>query len=180
MQRLICTKSKLEHSLSRELTELTIDEVKERLGKLTGLTLKDVGIIFLMMQRGLTLEQISEETGVEFKVLKQFLPEILTEKVETQTDSLADQGKRTLKPALDLERDPCQLPCLAFLMTARPRAGHLLRRLRKPNSLTLHNPPRRSSNLSTSLPLPSSAAANSTQTSCPELISLEKRPLMEF
>jgi hypothetical protein len=90
---LICTKSKQGLSLSQisELTGLTIDEVKERLGNATGLTPKDVGILFDMTQRGLSLEQLNQETGVELEVLKQFLPEVLEKPVETQ--ALAGQGE---------------------------------------------------------------------------------------
>jgi hypothetical protein len=98
----ICAKNKLEHSLSQlsGVTGLTIEEVKETLGRATGLTPKDVGIIILMKQRGLTLEQISKETGVELEVLKQFMPEVIKETVETH--ALADQGKGFY--AMSLER----------------------------------------------------------------------------
>jgi hypothetical protein len=50
---------------------------KESLGNATGLTPKKVSIIFHMKQRGLPLEQISQETGIGLEVLKQFLPEVL-------------------------------------------------------------------------------------------------------
>jgi hypothetical protein len=87
----IRTKSKQGHSLSQisELTGLTIDQVKETLGQATGLTPKDVGIIFHMKQQGLGLELISQELRVDLEILKQFLP--ITETVETH--ALADQGK---------------------------------------------------------------------------------------
>jgi hypothetical protein len=82
---LIRAKSKLGHSLSQisTLTGLTIEEIKETFVQITGLTTKDVSIIFLMTQRGLSLEQISQETGVELEVLKYFLPDVLEETVET-------------------------------------------------------------------------------------------------
>jgi hypothetical protein len=65
--------------------------VKESLGQATGLSPEELDIIFNMKQRGLTLEQISQEFGVELEVLKQFLP--IRETVETQIDALADQDK---------------------------------------------------------------------------------------
>jgi hypothetical protein len=99
--KMICTKSKLGHSLSKisELTWLTIDQVKQRLGQATGLTPKNVGIIFDMKQRGLSLEQISQETCVELEVLKQILP--YRETVESQIDALAAQGKEPYEIGLD-------------------------------------------------------------------------------
>jgi hypothetical protein len=88
--------SKLGHSLSQisELTGLTIDEVKDSLGQATGLTSAHVGIIFEMNQRGLGLEQICQETCVELKVLKQFLPELIEESAET--NALADRPPPTM------------------------------------------------------------------------------------
>jgi hypothetical protein len=95
--KLIYSKCKLGHSLSQvsELTELTIDQLKELLGQATGIAPADLSIIFHMTQRGLTLEQISQELDVALEVLKLFLPEVLQETVETQID--ANQGKGPYK-----------------------------------------------------------------------------------
>jgi lambda repressor-like predicted transcriptional regulator len=107
---LICTKSKAGQSLRQiaELTELSIDQVKEKLGQATGLSSEELDIIFNMKQRGLTLEQINQEFGVGLEVLKQFLP--IRETVGTQIDALADQdqgpceislGERAYTPGSD-------------------------------------------------------------------------------
>jgi hypothetical protein len=58
--KMICTKSKLGHSLSQisELTGLTMDQVKQRLGQATGLSPEVLSNIFDMKQRGLSLELI--------------------------------------------------------------------------------------------------------------------------
>jgi lambda repressor-like predicted transcriptional regulator len=82
-ERLTFNTSKLGHSLGQisKLTGLTIQEVKETLGQATGLTPKDV--IFHMRQKGLSLEQITQETGVELEVLKQYLPGVIGGTVET-------------------------------------------------------------------------------------------------
>jgi hypothetical protein len=89
--KMICTKSKLGHSLSEisELTGLTIDQVKQRLGQATGLSPEVLSNIFDMKQRGLSLELISQESDVELEVLKQFLPQVIKKTVETH--ALADQ-----------------------------------------------------------------------------------------
>jgi lambda repressor-like predicted transcriptional regulator len=73
--RLICSSSKSGESLNQisELSGLSIDEIKETLGQITGLTPEFVGIIFDMKQRGLSLEQISQENDVELETLRQFL-----------------------------------------------------------------------------------------------------------
>jgi hypothetical protein len=91
--KMICTKSKQGHSLSRisELTGLTIEEVKERLGQATGLSPSALSSILHMKQRGLSLELISQESDVELEVLKQFLPQVIKKTAETH--ALADQGK---------------------------------------------------------------------------------------
>jgi hypothetical protein len=68
------------------LTELTEDQVKEKLVQATGLTRREVSIIFRMKQRGFGLEQISQELEVELDVLKQ-LPEVTVE-----DHSLADRS----------------------------------------------------------------------------------------
>jgi hypothetical protein len=88
----IYSKCKLGHSLSQvgELTGLGMDLLKEILGQATGIAPADLSSIFLMTQRGLTLEQISQELDVAVEVLKLFLPEVLPETVPTQID--ADQG----------------------------------------------------------------------------------------
>jgi hypothetical protein len=93
--KMICTKSKLGHSLSQisELTGLTIDQVKERLGQATSLSPEALSNILLMKQRGLSFELISQEFDVELEVLKQFLPQVIKKTVETQIDALADLGK---------------------------------------------------------------------------------------
>jgi hypothetical protein len=51
--KMICTKSKLGHSLSQvsELTGLTMDQVKQRLGQATGLSPEALSNIFDMRQR---------------------------------------------------------------------------------------------------------------------------------
>jgi hypothetical protein len=91
--KMICTKNKLGHSLSQisELTGLTIELVKQKLGQATGLSPEALSNIFDMKQRGLSLELISQESDVELEVLKQFLPKVIKKIVETPT--LADQGK---------------------------------------------------------------------------------------
>jgi hypothetical protein len=91
--KMICTKSKLGHSLSQisELTGLTIDQVKQRLGQATGLSPEALSNIFDMKQRGLSLELISQELDVELEILEQFLPQVIKKTVKTH--ALADQGK---------------------------------------------------------------------------------------
>jgi hypothetical protein len=91
MTETICAKSKLGHSLGQisELTGLTIEEVKERLGQATGLTPEALSSILHKKQRGLSLELISQEFDVELEVLKQFLPQVIKKTVETH--ALADQ-----------------------------------------------------------------------------------------
>jgi hypothetical protein len=91
--KMICTKSKLGHSLSQisELTGLTIDQVKQRLGQATGLSPEALSNIFVMKQRGLSLELISLESDVKLEVLKQFLPQVIKKTVETH--ALDDQVK---------------------------------------------------------------------------------------
>jgi hypothetical protein len=93
--KMICTKSKLGHSLCQvsELTGLTIDEVREILGQATGLSPEALSNIFNMKQRGLSLELISQEFDVELEVLEQFLPQVIKKTVENQIDALADKGK---------------------------------------------------------------------------------------
>jgi hypothetical protein len=95
MARLVLNLTKLGHSLTKisELTRLTEDEVKETLGQATGLTPKHVDIILDMTKRRLTLEQITHETGVELEILKQFLPEVIGETVETH--ALAERSTPT-------------------------------------------------------------------------------------
>jgi hypothetical protein len=99
--KMICTKSKLGHSLSQisELTGLTIDLVKEKLGKATGLSPEVLSSIFLMKQRGLSLELISQESDVELEVLEQFLPQVIRKTVETH--ALANQGTGPYEISLD-------------------------------------------------------------------------------
>jgi hypothetical protein len=89
--KMICTKSKLGHSLSQisELTGLTIELVKQRLGQATGLSPEVLSNIFDMKQRGLSLELISQEVDVNLEVLKQFLPQVIKRTVVTYT--MADQ-----------------------------------------------------------------------------------------
>jgi hypothetical protein len=93
--KLIITKSKQGHSIGQisELTGLTIDQMMETLAQATGLTPADLSIIFHMKQRGLSLDQIRQEYGVELEVLEQFLRHGIRETVGTQIDALADQGK---------------------------------------------------------------------------------------
>jgi hypothetical protein len=97
----ICTKSKLGHSLCQisELTGLTEDQVKQRLGQATGLSPEVLSNIFDMEQRGLSLELISQESNVELEVLKQFLPQVIKKTAETH--ALADQGKEPYEISLD-------------------------------------------------------------------------------
>jgi hypothetical protein len=96
-------KSKQGQSVSQisQLTELTINEVKETLGQATGLTPKEVSIVFRMKHEGYSLDQISQEYDVELEVLEKFLPRettpVIKETVagyETQIDALFSQGKR--------------------------------------------------------------------------------------
>jgi hypothetical protein len=91
--KMICTKSKLGPSLSQisELTGLTIELVKQRLGQATGLSPEVLSNIFDMKQRGLSLELISQEIDVNLDVLKQFLPQVIKKTAETPT--LADKGQ---------------------------------------------------------------------------------------
>jgi hypothetical protein len=118
--KMICTKSKLGHSLSQisELTGLTIELVKQRLGQATGLSPEVLSDIFDMKQRGLSLELISQEIDVELEVLKQFLPQVIKKAVETH--ALADQ-----------EQGPYEINygerayTLGSSYTARPTADHL-------------------------------------------------------
>jgi hypothetical protein len=86
--KMICTKSKLGHSLSQisELTGLTINLVKQRLSRATGLSPEILSNIFDMKQRGLSLELISQESDVELEVLKLFLPKVIK-----KTPTLSDQ-----------------------------------------------------------------------------------------
>jgi hypothetical protein len=93
--KMICTKSKLGHSLSQigELTGLTIEIVKQRLGQATGLSPKALSNIFDMKQRGLSLELISQESDVELEVLKQFLPQVTKKTVETHALTDQQQGQ---------------------------------------------------------------------------------------
>jgi hypothetical protein len=100
VDRLTFIKSKLGHLLSQisELTGLTIDEVKETLGQSAGLTPKDVGINFDMTQRGLTLDQISQEIGVELEVLKQLLPQDTAETHALADTSTTSKAKETHEP----------------------------------------------------------------------------------
>jgi hypothetical protein len=86
-ERMICNTSKHEHSLSQisELIGPTIDEFKEAIGQTTGLTLMEFEVIFDMMQRGLSLEEINQETGVALEVLKQLLPQVIQEQVKAHT-----------------------------------------------------------------------------------------------
>jgi hypothetical protein len=90
--KMIYTKNKLGHSLSQisELTGLTIDQVKQRLGQATGLSPEVLSNIFDIKQRGQSLELISQEIDVELEVLKQFLPRAIKKTVETHI--LAEQG----------------------------------------------------------------------------------------
>jgi hypothetical protein len=98
--KMICTKSKLGHSLSQisELTGLTIDEVRERLGQATGISPEALSSILHMKQRGLSLELISQEFDVELEVLKQFLPKVI--KKTHRTHAPADQGKGSYETSL--------------------------------------------------------------------------------
>jgi lambda repressor-like predicted transcriptional regulator len=79
--KLIVAKSKLGHSLSQisELVGLTIDQIQTTLAQATGLDPLDISIIFHMKERGLSLEQINQETGVALEVLMQFLPQAVAE-----------------------------------------------------------------------------------------------------
>jgi hypothetical protein len=109
--KLIMARSKQGQSLSQisQLTELTIDEVKEQLGQATSLTLKKVSIIFRMRQEGLGLEQISQEFEVELEVLMQFLP------IEhTQIDTLAGQDKGLYEISLGVSESAYTPDCKPY------------------------------------------------------------------
>jgi hypothetical protein len=98
--KMICTKSKLGHSLSQitELTGLSIKLVKQRLGQATGLSPEVLSNIFDMKQRGLSHELISQEIDVNLEVLKQFLPQVI--KKTDETHALADQEQGLHKISL--------------------------------------------------------------------------------
>jgi hypothetical protein len=149
--KMICKESKLGHSLSQisELTGLTIDQVKEGLGQATGLSPEALSNIFNMKQQELSVELISQESNVDLEVLEQFLPQVIKKTVEAHA---VDEGPYEI--SID------ERARMALLTTARPTADHLLRRLKRPNSL--HN-------LRTSLA--SSTAANTSLASCTGLIS---------
>jgi hypothetical protein len=108
---LIIARSRSGETLSQiaGLTELTEDQVKEKLGQATGLTRREVSIIFHMKQRGIGLEQISQELEVELDVLKQF-PEVAVEHHSLVTGHLP---RRMKKPkSLNKQRKLRTLPCL--------------------------------------------------------------------
>jgi hypothetical protein len=96
----ICTKSKQGYSLGQisELTRSTIDQTKEILAQATGLTPANVSIISHLKQRGLSLEQINQETGVGLKVLELFLSEDIEETCTTH--GLADLDKEPYEISL--------------------------------------------------------------------------------
>jgi hypothetical protein len=98
--QLICARSKSGDSLSQisDLTEPTIDEVKERLGQATGLNPKETDIIVHLKQSEFCLEQIGQEFRVDFDVLKQYLPEDIEEK--GRTHAMTDQGPYEISPGV--------------------------------------------------------------------------------
>jgi hypothetical protein len=119
-ERLTFNTSQLGHSLSQisELTGLTIEEVKETLGQATGLTPKDVGVIFHMKQRGLSLEQITQESGVELEILLQFLPEVTFENhalADRSPYTTNEETKETPQPTETLPRPHhCHIPTFYY------------------------------------------------------------------
>jgi hypothetical protein len=97
-------RSKLGDSLSQisQLTELTIDQVKETLGHATGLTAEEVSVILNLKQEGRSLKQIREEVGVALDVLNLFMTDhqVTQETIvgpETQIDALGEQSKEPYK-----------------------------------------------------------------------------------
>jgi lambda repressor-like predicted transcriptional regulator len=76
---MVCHYSKRGNSLSQisQITGLSIDQVKQILRNVTGLTSEQQSIIFDLKQEGRSLEQISQEVGVELDVLLLFLPQDL-------------------------------------------------------------------------------------------------------
>jgi hypothetical protein len=132
--KLIYSKCKLGHSLSQvsELTELTIGQLKEILGQATGITPADLSIILLMTQRGLTLEQISQECDVALEVLKLFLPEVIQETVATQIDADHGKGPCEISRILGVRERAVKaytLDCkyYTFLYSCQQRTNHLYR-----------------------------------------------------
>jgi lambda repressor-like predicted transcriptional regulator len=117
--RLISEKNKLGHSLSQisEQTRLSIDEIKETLGQVAGLTPKSVGIIFDMKQRGLSLEQINQETDVELETLRQFLTDSQeTPPTTTEETKLPPNPQHTPTFFYSCQEDTNQL-CRVNLLT---------------------------------------------------------------
>jgi hypothetical protein len=132
---LIC--SKLGHSLSQvsEQTGLTIDQVKEILGQATGIAPADLSIIFHMTQRGLSLEQISQEFDVALEVLKLFLPEVIQETVATQID--ADQRPYDISRLLGVN----ERPVLAYTLGSPDEGVSLRSKASKPAPVYHRTPP---------------------------------------
>jgi hypothetical protein len=85
---LICKKSKEGYSLEKVSKYLGIstDEVKEILVELTHLTPDELEVIFRMKQRGLPLEEISQDFLVDIEVLSQFLSDDNTKVKEDHPD----------------------------------------------------------------------------------------------
>jgi hypothetical protein len=145
--RMVCTKSKLGHSLSQisELTGLSIDEVKGIIGRATGLTPTCVGIIMHMKQRGLSLAHIYQETGVELQVLELFLPQeapaIIKEPVvgfEAQLKALAGKGPYEISRRLGISEGAV----LAYMLGSPDDGVLLTRKASKPPTEEAKQPQR--------------------------------------
>jgi hypothetical protein len=72
----ICSRSKKGDSLAEisELLDYTEQQVKEILGQFTGLTPKELDIVYRLKHKGCSLDEISEQFIVDIEVLRQFLP----------------------------------------------------------------------------------------------------------
>jgi DNA-binding CsgD family transcriptional regulator len=152
--KLIMTRCKQGRSLSQisQLTEMTIDEVKETLGHTTGLTPKEVSIVFRMKEEGLSPTQISQEFDVDLPVLQQFLSQETTPVIrdtvlalETQIETLFRQGKRPHEIASVLGMNERTVLAYAlgsesktqFNEASEPASGHF-----RPPPTTTEQPPK--------------------------------------
>jgi hypothetical protein len=81
------------------LTGLTIDEVKERHVRATGLSPEKLRMILKMKQEGQSLEQIRQESRVELEVLKRFLTDPDAGKIYSRSPPImTEDTKKPHKP----------------------------------------------------------------------------------
>jgi hypothetical protein len=115
---LILVRTKFGDSLSKisQLTELTIDQVKETFGQATGLNAEEMNILFTLKQIGRSLEQISQEVQVALDILNQFLtdPKESVVGLDTQIGSKVEQSKETYKTSRYLGVN--ERPVLAYTL----------------------------------------------------------------